>query len=354
MLFGNNLVAVDIGSSAVKMLELSTRGNVKKLKNFAMEALPQSAFENGKISDPDAIVKALKRCVSKLGAKGRRASISVSGKAVFLKKVRLSPGRDSTIDEQANSMASQIYDLNEIYYDYAEMGVSHGSNNEVDVIISGVRRDLIEQYIAIIKAAGLQPGIIEAGALSLANMFEINYGIVEGLIALISIGASYTQLNFIENGSFLYSQEIAIGGDSYTASIMSALNVQHDKAEIIKIESSANPTAVTPDVRKIFEEGHKSIVDEIRRGRSTFVDSMGIDGTSQLKFAFVTGGASRTVGLDAAIAAALGVPVYSINPFQKIELNEKSFKLEQMMALSPFLGVCVGLGLRENGDKVAV
>jgi len=59
MLFNNSLIAVDIGSSAIKMLELSGRGDHRKLKNFAMELLPRGTIENGAIVDVQAASAAL-------------------------------------------------------------------------------------------------------------------------------------------------------------------------------------------------------------------------------------------------------------------------------------------------------
>jgi type IV pilus assembly protein PilM len=356
MFFGNGLIAVDIGSSAIKLLELSGQGVQRKLKNFAMEVLPRGAIENGSLVDADAVVSALKRCVSKIGAKGRRAAVAVSGNGVVLKKVRITPGKDASVEEQVNFHASQAFqiDLADLYYDFAELGASPVNSIDVEVLLVGARRELIEQYIGLVKSAGLNLGVIEAAPLSLANMFEMNYGVVDGLISMISIGASRTQVSFIESGRYLYGHDIPIGGEAYTSAIMQTLNIARDSAESLKISAAMNPSAVSVDVRKVLDETSQAIVHEIRQIFSFFSGSPDSEGASPLKYTFLTGGASRTLGLDAAIAASLGTPVYGTNPFQKIELNTRKFQLDQMMGLSPFFGVSVGLGFREKGDKVAV
>jgi Tfp pilus assembly PilM family ATPase len=195
---------------------------------------------------------------------------------------------------------------------------------------------------------------MEAGALSTANMFEQNYGVVEGLIALISVGASHTQISFIDNGRLLYSYESPSGGESYTSAIMQGMNMQRDTAESLKITVSNNAESISPDMQRILDETNNLVVGDIRQIFGFFSTSADAEGVGQVKYAFLTGGASRTLGLDAAVAAAIGVPVVFANPFQKIEVSESKFRLDQVMMLSPMFGVAVGLGFREKGDRVAV
>jgi type IV pilus assembly protein PilM len=355
MFFNKSLVSIDIGSSAVKMLELSGKGELRKLRNFAMEALPQGTIENGNVMDPGAITSCVKKLVSRLGVKGRFAALSVAGGGVILKRVRISAGRDATVTEQINFHAAQAFqlDLAELYYDFVEMGPVSAASDEVDVLLVGARREVVEQYVSIVKDAGIQLAVIEASAISVANMFELNYGVVEGLVALISIGASNTQVSFIDRGRMLYSHTIPVGGDVYTNSIVQAMTVPRATAEELKISGSTNPAGMPPDLVRVMNETNALIVSDIRQIFNFFSTSSDADGAGPVKFAFLTGGGSCSVGLDAAIAAAIGVPVNLANPFQRVEVADGKFRLDQVMALSPMFGVAVGLGVREKGDKVA-
>lgn len=356
MFFNNSLVAIDIGSSAVKMLELTGNDAQRKLKNFAIEVLPRGVIENGVINDAESLTQIIKKIVNKLGVKGRRVSISVSGSGVIIKRVRVSIGKDATLDEQVNFHAAQAFqvDLSELYYDYADMGPSPRHEEDLDVLLVGARRELVEQHISIVKAAGLVPGVIEAASLSIANMFELNYGVVDGLIAVVSVGASHTQISFIDNGRFLYSYESPIGGETYTSAIMQALSMDRETAEALKISITDNAANVSAEIQRVLNETNSLIVNDVRQIFGFFAASPDADGVGAAKFIFMSGGASRTLGLDTAIASALGVPVVFVNPFQRVEVSEKKFKIEQVMSLSPMFAVAIGLGIREKGDKVAV
>jgi type IV pilus assembly protein PilM len=356
MLFSSSLIAVDIGSSAIKMLELSGRADNPKLKNFAIELLPRGAIENGAVVDVPTVSTSLKKLVGRLGVKGRRASVSVAGSGVLLKRVRISPGKDATLEEQVNFHASQAFqlDLADLYYDYAEMGESLRHPNDVEVLLAGARREVVEQVVNIVKSSGLLLGSIEAAPLSIANMFELNYGVVDGVIALISVGANHTQVSFVEQGRFIYNHEMPTGGEAYTSAIMQSMNLSRDSAEALKISAIGNSGGVSNDLRRILSDTTQVIVNDIQQIFSFFASSPESDGAGAVKFAFLTGGASRTLGLDAAIAQATGLQVYFINPYQRITVNERTFKLDQVMSLGPFFGVAIGLGMRAKGDKVAI
>jgi Tfp pilus assembly PilM family ATPase len=144
------------------------------------------------------------------------------------------------------------------------------------------------------------------------------------------------------------------GGEAYTTAIMQSMNLPRESAESLKISASDNPSGVPEDLRRILDETSQVIVNDIRQIVSFFGSSPEADGVGSVKFAFLTGGGSRTLGLDAAIAQALGVQVYFMNPYQRVQVNDRKFKLDQVMALGPFFGVAIGLGIRAKGDKVAI
>jgi type IV pilus assembly protein PilM len=355
MFFNSSLVAIDIGSSAVKMLELTGNAKRRRLKNFAIEPLPKGAVENGVFVDPVVITDVLKRLVKKMGVKGRRTAVSISGNGTMIKRVVMNVGKDATLVEQVDFHASQAFQIDpaEMYYDYAEMGQAPGGGDAVEVLLVGARREIVEQYVTVIKDTGLLLGVVEAGALSLVNMFEVNYGVIDGLVALIAVGASTTSVIFIDRGRVLYDHELAIGGDAFTANIAQTMNMPWDAAESLKISAAMTQSDLPADVQRIFSETNATIAAEARQAFDFFSASPDAEGAGPVKHAFLIGGGSRTLGIDAVLATTLGVPIHLANPFQNIELDERKFKLDIVMGLGPMFGVSIGLATRCKGDKVA-
>jgi type IV pilus assembly protein PilM len=355
MFFNSSLVAIDIGSSAIKMLELTGNAKRRRLKNFAVEPLPKGAIEHGLFVDPIAITDVLKKMVKQMGVKGRRTAVSISGAGAMIKKVVINAGKDATVMEQVDFHASQAFQIDpaEMYYDHAEMGLAPNGSDGVEVLLVGARREIVEQYVTVIKEAGMQLGIVEAGALSLVNMFEVNYGVIDGLIAVISIGASSTSVIFIDRGRVLYNHELSMGGDAFTGAIAQTMNMAWEAAESLKISAAASQADLPAEFQRIMAETNNTMSNEMRQVFSFFASSSDAEGCGPVKHAFLIGGGSRTLGIDAALATAVGVPIHLANPFQNIEIDERKFKLDRVMGLGPMFGVSIGLGTRSKGDKVA-
>jgi type IV pilus assembly protein PilM len=55
--------------------------------------------------------------------------------------------------------------------------------------------------------------------------------------------------------------------------------------------------------------------------------------------------------LQEAVASKLGIPVDSLNPFERIKFNEKDFDPEYLQEIAPLMAVGVGLAIRRVGDK---
>ena len=79
MLFDRPLIAIDIGSSSIKMVELGGTDSARRLNRFAVEQLPPGLVTDGTITDTAPVQAALSKLVKSVGVKGRRATVSIGG-----------------------------------------------------------------------------------------------------------------------------------------------------------------------------------------------------------------------------------------------------------------------------------
>ncbi|HUG36408.1 MAG TPA: pilus assembly protein PilM, partial [Candidatus Limnocylindrales bacterium] len=80
---------LDIGSSAVKVVELREGRGGYVLQAFATVPLPRDVIGDGSIKDPAVVTEAIRECVEKAGIKGTAAAISISGREGITKRVPL-------------------------------------------------------------------------------------------------------------------------------------------------------------------------------------------------------------------------------------------------------------------------
>ena len=315
MIWNKSLIGIDIGSSSVKICELSRSG--KLLKKLCIEQLPEPAIYDGEIRDPDLlrqlIIKQLKENNFKL--KGKRAAIAVSGSGVMIKRCLLTPEDDSDIEEQAFYEAKQIFenDIDELLIRYTKIGEAT-SDGRIPFLIIGARRDIVEQNVGLIKSIGLKTGVIDCSAIAIANSFEHNYPVSNQLIILINIGLSSTQIIVSYNGEFLYTREIPLGGMNYNASIMEKLGVDEDNSEVLKLSASHGEQEHEGQILDALSQVNEKIASEVGTTLHFFLENEDYpENMTKQGQIFLTGGASRTSGLDSTIAATLEMPVQFAN-----------------------------------------
>jgi type IV pilus assembly protein PilM len=354
-MFNRPPIAIDIGSSCIKIVEL-TGVKQKTLRAVGLETLPKGAVQDGMIVDQQIVEETLKALLKKLkiNTRGRRASISLGGSSVIVKKINIAAGKETEVAEQVFYEAEQHFqaEMSDIFFDYQELAVSNQETGELPVLLCGAKREMVEQHLSAVRASGMRCGVVECDVFSVSNMFEYNYGVVPGLTALVNVGASTTQVSVVNGGEYLYTRDVPIGGDEFSARISESLGVDLENAETLKVAASIGEGAAPEEVHTVIGELNDQLVSEIQMTLDYFAQSGEVSvEESRMTSLFLTGGASRVLGLDAALAAAVQVPVQILNPFQNIEVNPKKFKMDYVLMQGHLYGVAVGLGMRSMGDN---
>ena len=83
------VIGLDIGSSAVKAVELKASGKGYKVVAFGIEAVPPDSIVDGAIIDGAAVADAIRRVFENKAFKTKEVAASLSGNAVIVKKINL-------------------------------------------------------------------------------------------------------------------------------------------------------------------------------------------------------------------------------------------------------------------------
>lgn len=351
-MFKKPMISIDIGSSSIKIMEL-TGGHKKKLKNMGLEVVPEGCIVDGEIKNQeltrDIIANLLKRL--NIRTKGRKAAISVSGSGILIKRALFQPNNDLDFSEQVYQEAEQLFQHNmeDLYFRYHGLGTI-GTRNAV--LLIGAKRGIIDQHCAVIRSLDLGVGVVDCDTLCIANMFDHNYPVADATVIIVNIGATSTQVILTHGGHFMFSREIYIGGNEYTAKIAQDMGVDLENAESLKVAAATGDQSISENVTQIITEVNESLVLEIQRTLNFYLQNEEfVEGTGRPQFVFISGGGCRSPGLDAAIAAHLQLPVQVINPFQRVDVQSSGFDLDFLLSQGSIFGVSVGLGLRQVGDS---
>ncbi len=357
-MFSRPMIAIDIGSSSIKVVELSGSVAKRKLTAMGLELIPPGAIIDGAIQEEMIVAEVARNLLQRLKiiTTGRRASLCLGGNAVMVKRITIQVSNDMDIDEQIVHEAEQHFqmDLAELYYKHHILAPAPNALGQLPVVLVGAKRDVVEQHIALVRSLGMRTGIVDCDVFCMANMFEYNHPQVEALTALVNIGATKTEVVVTNSAEFLFTREIQLGGDEYSRQISAALNVDFENAETFKV-SAGQPGGSTPEeVQRVIASVNDQLVAEIKSTLDFYFQSgEAPGGATGINHMFLTGGGSRIVGLDGALASTLQVHVQLLNPFYRVDVNPKRFDMDYVLRQGHLYGVAVGLGLRRMGDEAA-
>ena len=231
-----NLVGLDIGSSAVKLVELkdAKAGGFRLLKT-GLETLSPEAIVDGAIMDSSLVVDTVNRVVSSLNVRNPEFGTSLSGHSVIIKKISLPAMSPEELAESIRWEAEQYvpFDINDVNLDYVVLEA--GGGETMDVLLVAVKKDKISDYTSVITQAGKTPVLVDVDAFALQNAYEANYPVEPGrVVALVNIGASVTNVNILSGANTIFWRDISFGGNQYTDAIQKQLSLSFDQAEALK------------------------------------------------------------------------------------------------------------------------
>ena len=175
------VVGLDIGSSAVKAVELKPAGKGYKVTAFAIEPVPPDSIVDGAIIDGAAVADAIRRLFENKAFKTKDVAASLSGNAVIVKKISLPVMTEAELAESIYWEAEQYipFDIQDVNLDYQilDAGTGADSKGTMEVLLVAAKKEKIADYTGVISQAGRVPVVVDVDAFALQNAYEINYGL---------------------------------------------------------------------------------------------------------------------------------------------------------------------------------
>jgi type IV pilus assembly protein PilM len=344
------VVGLDIGSSAVKAIELKASGRSYRVTAYGAEPVPPDSIVDGAIIDAVSVADAIRRVFDQAGTRTRDVAASLSGNAVIVKKISLPIMTETELAESIRWEAEQYipFDIQDVNLDHQILDAgSDPAKGTMDVLLVAAKKDKINDYSGVIAQAGRQPTVIDVDAFAIQNAFEANYDIDPGVVTvLMNIGASGLNINIVSGVASIFTRDISTGGNAYTEAVQREFNLSFEHAEQAKRGQPVE--GVGPDdVRPVLRAVTETVLLEVQK---TFDFYRATAPSDRLDRVLVCGGASLTEGLLTDIAERFNLPVEPLNPFRRIAFDEGKFGVGAGEADATAV-VAVGLALRRGGDR---
>ncbi len=350
MLFSKKIepIALDIGSTFIKLIQLKGSNKNYQLVKFGMVPLPPEVIVEGAVMDAGRVVEAIKELLSSQKIKTKEVVISVSGSSVIIKRVSVADMTDEELAESIKWEAEQYipFSIDDVNVDFQKLGAGAVAG-QADVLLVAVKKDKINDYVNLVREAGLEPVVMDVDAFALANMYELNYAFEEGTTALLNIGASVMNINILKDGVSIFTRDITVGGNRYTEALQRDFGLAYEDAEKVK-RGEAFDAADKEQIAGIMSSVTDDIVAETQRSFEFFRSTTGSDKVSRV---LVSGGCARIGNFTTVLSERLEIPVEVVDPFKKIKIDPKRFDTTVIAESSPLCAVAVGLAIRRPGDR---
>ncbi len=340
------LLGVDISSSAVKVLELSKNGDSFRVERYAVEPLPQNAVVEHKITEVEPVAEAVERAIKRSGTRYKHVAVAVPAASVITKTIKMPAAmadneRQAQIEMEADHYIP--YPLDEVNLDFCVLGASESNPDEVDVLMAACRKEVVDDYLAVIQTSGLIPSVVDIETYAMESAYgllaaHMPGGGLEKTLAMLDVGATTTNINVVHNNRSVYTRDHVFGGRQLTEEIQRRYGLSYEEAGLAKKQGGL-PDNYQTDVLRPFME---AMCQEIMRALQFFYSASPFNSVDQIVMA---GGCAQIAGIDELVAARIGVPAIVANPFASMSLNSR-IKPQLLSNDAPSLMICTGLALR--------
>ena len=178
-LFGKKadpVIGLDIGSTSVRLLQLSSHGSGYRIDHFAIEPIVEGVVVDKAVQDVEAAANAISKAVRVSGTRAKSCAIAVSGSAVFTKTISLPADlADADIESQVQIEANQYipYPLDEVSLDFEVLGPSARNADLMDILLAASKSEIVESRQDAIDTADLKAKVVDVEAFAIANAFEL-------------------------------------------------------------------------------------------------------------------------------------------------------------------------------------
>lgn len=346
------LVGLDIGSGAIKILQLKEAKGKYKVERFGIKPLPSETIVDGAIMSDLEVVQTIKDLAQEQKIKNKDVAISISGTSVIVKKISIEPTSEADLEKRIKFEAEQYipFDINDVYLDFHILSGEERSAEgqaEMAVLLVATKKDKLNDYANAVRGAGLIPKVVDVDAFAVENMYCVNYETSPGeLTALVNIGASVMNINILKGGVSAFTRDCTIGGNRYNERIQQDLGLTPEDAESAKRGqlSGVEEAALSAAIEAVDVE----VATEIGRSFDYYRTTSSGDDIARI---VLCGGCALIKSLSARIAEQVGIETTVADPFKALDTSALKMSPEELAAVAPAAAVVVGLALRREGDR---
>lgn len=363
-------LGIDLGASAIKMVELERKDERYILKNYAIYSLEKYfqkkiKEESYNFNSPPnkEMAGMIKKAINYAKINSRDTYLSVPVYSSFSTVIDFPLMSNKEIESSISFEAGRYIPIpiSEVFLDWSIVGstdtnsvkkenkkkIDSSSEKELEsdprqeILLIAVPKEIIKNYNEITDLLGLKLRAIEEETFSLSRSLIGN-----DKLSTLLIDAGFRSINvsIIDNGYIKVTHNLEMGGIKIDEAICKNMDLDSEKAEKIKLEFSKNELSREKSLRleEIINPIFKDMVDEIRK----IIDNYQLKYKKKIERCILTGGCFGLLRLVDYFKNELPLNISVGDPFARV-IYDPGLK-EAIKELGPSLAVATGLAMREE------
>ena len=364
-------LGIDLGTSAVKVVQLAQTKNGRKLTRFAITPIPVDIRTN-ESQRRAFIISALKDIIARNRLTNVRAILALSGPGTSFNTLTVPKmGRKDLQGALSMELKKTLaFELGQSYWDYrVREELADRAGPKVEAVTVASQRGVVKDVVTMMAEAGIHVAGLTMTPCALHNLLECG-GVVEPeeVAVVLEMGARFSSLTFSKEGSLQFARDLPIGSDHLTQALVRTITLPQGRYDITvqegeqikrqlgipRKDSTEQPieglsvTQMLAMMRPVLER----LLTELQRSLNNYRQTFKVQKINRL---FLSGGGSRLKHLDEFLGANLsGIRVERLDPLSTIQGwsdPRASAHQELLEHLAPHLAVAFGLALDQRKDR---
>ena len=210
-----SLLGVDIGATAVKLVELSHDASPCRLAAWAVEPLPEGPATAENIGDAKAVGESIRRAAKRAGCRARRAAFAVPAAVAVTKTIAIDASlADREMEAEVALEADRHLPLpaDDRALDFEPLHLSASDPSQAEVLLAACRAELVEGRRRAIEAAGLTPVAADIETFCQQRAVRLETSSEQAVFAIVDTGATATTLSVSNRDVVVFTRGVPFDG----------------------------------------------------------------------------------------------------------------------------------------------
>ncbi len=339
----SSFFGLDVGSTALRAVELKSVGNTKSLYKYAYMPIDSKLALSDSKNDQQKLTQAIAQLIGQAHFSTKNVAVGIPSNRVFTTVAdvdRLSArDMEKSIRYQADALIPTP--LNESKIDWAILGDSPVDKTKQEILLTSVPNEFVERRLDIVEAAGLNVIAFEPDNLALARALTVPDATAAYVI--LDVGYKSSDIVIMYGGAPRLTRSVPTGMEAVMRSAMQNLNVDEKQAGQFVMKFGLSKEKLEGQVYQAIIGAVDIMTSEVEKSIKFFQTRYTNVGLDKI---VVTGGGSVLPEFPLYLANKFVINVEIGNPWHNIQFSPD--RQNELLAIANQFNVAIGLAARNE------